>query len=104
MRFDTEVCFVKEYSGAYNTETGDYEEGVARKEYNLANVTDASETTMQLVYGKIKQGALVIRIQGERPEPFDYIKIGDRKYRADSTRELRRLSTFVVSEVPRCQR
>lgn len=99
MRFDTEVCFVKVYSGSYNTETGDYDTGTTRKEYNLASVMDATEEAMQLTYGNVKQGALVVIIQGERPEPFDYIEIGEKKYRADSIRQLRRRTTFVVSEV-----
>ena len=99
MRFDTEVCFVKLFSGTYNTTTGDYDEGAPRKEYNLASVMDASEDAMNLAYGNVKQGALVVIIQGERPEPFDYILIRGRKYRADSIRQLRRRTTFVVSEV-----
>ena len=99
MRFDTKICFVKETAGDYNAETGDYGEGSSHKIYKLANVTDASTETMQLVYGHIKQSALVIRIQGHMLDPFDYIKIGDKRYRVDMSRQLRRVSTFTVSEV-----
>lgn len=99
MRFDTVVSFIKEQPGAYNVLTGDYEDGTPSEENRLANVTDASEQTMQLVYGKLKQGALVIRLQGQDPEPFDYVMIGEKRYRVDSHRRLRRLCTFTMSEV-----
>lgn len=99
MRFDTPVFFVTDIPGAYNAQTGDYDDGGTREQYRLANVTDALTQTMQLVYGKVKQGAKVIRFQGDMPEPFDYIRIGTKRYRDDTSRELRRLCTFVVSEV-----
>lgn len=103
MRFDTEAVFVRETPGAYNAATGDYDDGSTTKEPRLADATDASEQTMMLVYGKIKQGALVLRIQGKKPKPFDYILINSErhkgKYRVDSSRYLRTKCVFVVSEV-----
>lgn len=99
MRFDTKIYFVQETAGTYDAETGDYGESSTQRTPQLANVTDASTDTMQLVYGHIKQGALVIRIQGEAPSPFDYIEIGGKPYRVDASRRLRRLTTFTVSEV-----
>ena len=99
MRFDTPVNFVAEISSTYNTETGDYDDGQTRKEYRLANVMDTTTQTMNLVYGKIKQGSSTIIIQGDMPRPFDYILIGSKRYRVDTSRQLRRLVTFIVSEI-----
>lgn len=99
MRFDIPIMFVAETPGEYNTSTGDYGDSTKTIEARLANVTDANEQTMRLVYGRIHQGALVIRIQGDEPGAFDYIQIGERHYRVDTYRKLRRLCTFVVSEV-----
>ena len=99
MRFDEPVYFVKDLPGQYNAQTGDYDDGDTQEVFRYANITDAGETTMNLVYGRIKQGALVIRIQGGLPGPFDYIRIGTKRFRADRVRQLRRLSVFVVSEV-----
>lgn len=103
MRFDTDAVFVKETPGEYDASTGNYGDGSTAEEPRLANVTDASGRTMKLIYGTIKEGALVIRIQGEKPSPFDYIRIDSGihsgKYKVDSPRYLRRLCTFVVSEV-----
>ena len=99
MRFDNKILFVRETEGTYDESTGDYGEGSTHKIEKLANVTDASTQTMQLVYGHIRQGALVIRIQGVMLEPFDYIRVDGKKYRVDMSRKLRQKSTFVVSEV-----
>lgn len=99
MRFDTDIYFVTETEGAYDASTGDYADADPQGIHKLANVTDASTETMQLVYGKIKQGALVVRIQGEAPSAFDYIRIGDKRYCVGYFRQLRRVATFTVSEV-----
>ena len=99
MRYGTAVYFVKELPGAYDPQTGDYDDSGTREEYRLANVTDASEERMQLVYGKIKQGALILRIQGDDPAPFDYIRIGTKHYKVDRTRKLALGRSYTVSEV-----
>ena len=99
MRFDKKILFVREAEGTYDESTGDYGDGSTHKIEKLANVTDASTQTMQLVYGHIRQGALVIRIQGVMLEPFDYIRIGNKKYRVDMSRTLPRMTTYTVSEV-----
>ena len=99
MRYDVWVYFVKELPGTYNDQTGDYADGDTREEYRLANITDASEERMQLVYGRIRQGALVVRIQGGDPSPFDYIRIDGKRYRVDRTRKLCLGRSYTVSEV-----
>ena len=64
-----------------------------------ASVTDSGTQTMLLVYGKIKQGSLTIRLQNHISEPFDRIRIGDKHYSVDMMRTLCRMQVLIVSEV-----
>ena len=97
MRFDTEVFF-ESVKSVYDTNTGNYTDSVTElKQY--ASVTDSGTQTMLLVYGKIKQGSLTIRLQNHFNEPFDRIRIGDKHYSVDMTRKFCRMQVFVVSEV-----
>ena len=103
MRFDKVAYFVKAGAQTLDTETGDYTEGEPTKTARMASVTDTSEQSMTLIYGKIKQGSLTIRIQNSVPDDFDYIELGGekysgKKYSVDSLRKLPTKETFIVSE------
>lgn len=100
MRFDTPIWFVRNGAEQYNPETGDYEaDGDPEKELELASVNDTKAETMVLIYGKIRQGSLTVRIQGQHAGPFDYIEIDGKKYSVDQVRQLRTKTTYFVSEV-----
>lgn len=100
MRFDTPIWFVKESTQLYNSETGDYDlTEDPQKDLELASVNDTKADTMVLIYGKIRQGSLTVRIQGEYSDPFDYLEIDGKKYSVDQTRKLRTKTTYFVSEV-----
>ena len=97
MRFDTEIFF-ESVKSVYDANTGNYTDSVTElKQY--ASVTDSGTQTMLLVYGKIKQGSLTIRLQNHHNEPFDRIRIGEKHYSVDMTRKFCRMQVFVVSEV-----
>lgn len=96
MRYDTPICFQKLKKGAYNANTGNYDQAVPVEVKRFANVTDSGTTMLQLVYGKLKQGSLTVRLQRPYTEPFDRIRIGEKTYNVDFTRGNR---VFVVSEV-----
>lgn len=98
MRYDTKVIFARNGPAIYDEETGDYSDPVAIKTTRYASVMDTNRETMHLVYGEIKQGSLTIQLQNHYDDPFDYITIGDTKYKVDYTRKLRVKQTFVVSE------
>lgn len=100
MRYDMLIYFQKFQTGEYDMATGNYAEGTVMEEKRYADVTDAGEDTMNLVYGEIRQGARVIRLQRKYWKPFDCIRIGDVVYRVDFSRDLRAKQVFVVSEVP----
>lgn len=99
MRYDKTIYFQKLTPGNYNPDTGDYEESIVEETRKLASVADTGTETMNLVYGSIKQGSLTIQLQTHYKKPFDLIRIGQRKYRVDLSRELRTKHIFVVSEV-----
>ena len=99
MRYDTDVYFQKITPGEYDVRTGDYLPDTVAEHRYYANVTDAGTDTMNLVYGHVQQGAKVIRIRGILTADYDYIRIGDKRYRVDMQRTLRMEQTFTVSEV-----
>lgn len=99
MRFDTPVYFQRVQSGEYEGSTGDYGEESIEEEMRYANVTDAGADTLNLVYGELRQGCRVIRLQTYYNLTFDRIRIGVKLYRVDFTRRLKNKQIFVVSEV-----
>ena len=98
MRYDTPVYFVKTKRGALQP-NGNYSKVAPEETLRLADVTDAQEQAMVMFYGSIKQGALVVRLNTHYNEPFDYIRIGGTRYKADKTRRLRHKHVFLISEV-----
>lgn len=96
MRYDTPVFFQKVDAGAYNPKTGNYSADLVEEVKLYASVTDTTTAQLTLVYGGIKQGSRVIRLQRGYKEPFDRIRIGDKLYKVDFARYLK---TFIVSEV-----
>lgn len=99
MRCDTPVYFQRLKAGEYNTVTHNYEDDTITEEKRYASVTDTGESTLNLVYGGIKQGSKTVRMFGAYNEPFDRIRIGEKVYRVDMSRRLRNFHTFIVSEV-----
>lgn len=99
MRFDTPVYFQTITAGAYDPATGDYGPDAVDETKRWAAVTDAGTNTMHLVYGEIREGSKVIRLMGPHEQPFDRIRIGDKYYKADTSRRPSRKHVFIVHEV-----
>lgn len=99
MRFDTPVYFQKTEQGEYSEETGNYEQDSIKEELRYANVTSAGTDTLNLVYGGIRQGCKVVRLQTHYKTAFDRIRIGAKSYQVDSSKSLRVKHVFIVSEV-----
>lgn len=99
MRYDTPVYFQEILPGKYNPVTGNYGEGTVTEEKRYADVTDAGTDTLNLVYGELKQGVRVIRLQRKYGKPLNRIRIGKKAYKVDFSRNLRSKQTFIVSEV-----
>ena len=75
MRCDTPVYFQTVKAGPYNPDTGNYGENTIVEERRDASVTDAGIDTLNLVYGTIRQGVKVVRLQSHYDKPFDQLCI-----------------------------
>lgn len=80
MVINTEIEFIREFEGDYNETTGDYDEPKKSRDVKLANVTGMGTNKMHLVFGRLQQGALTIRLYGRYEEPFDYIRVNGKDY------------------------
>lgn len=99
MRYDTPVYFQKITSGEYDPGTGNYAEDTVEETKRLASVMDTGTEMIKLLYDGPKQGSLTIQLQNHYTKPFDRIRVGERTYCTDFSRELRTKHVFVVSEV-----
>ena len=96
MRYDTPVFFQSVTPGKLNAETHNYDDDTVDEEKRYASVTDTGTQQLQLVYGSIKQGSKTIRLQQPYAKPFDRVRVGEKLYRVDFSRQGK---NFVVSEV-----
>lgn len=99
MRYDTPVYFQKITAGEYDPKTGNYADDSVEETMRYASVMNTGEEQLKLVYDGPKQGSLTIQIQNHYTESFDRIRVGEKVYSVDYSRELRTKHVFVVSEV-----
>ena len=98
MRYDKSVYFQKVTRGMY-LDNGDYTEETIEETRCDADVIDTASKTLQILYGTLKQDSLTIRLNTHYNKPFDFIRIGNKRYKVDAERKLQHKHTFVVSEV-----
>lgn len=96
MRYDKPVFFQSIQQGEYNPLTGNYGEDKITEEKRYADITDTGAEQLALIYGKITQESLTIRLQRPYRMPFSRIRIGEKFYNVDKARNQK---TFIVSEV-----
>ena len=99
MRYDILVYLQSIVPGKYDPETGNHDEDTVTEVQQYASVTSTNTETLNLVYGEIRQGSFVVRLQNRYTKSFDRIRIGNKQYSVDYRRPLRNKETFVVSEV-----
>lgn len=97
MRYNTPVFFQKVVPGELNTETHNYGDDKITETKCYASVTDSGAETLKLVFGELKQGSLIIRLQRPFTEAFDRVRIGNTIYRSAMAKLNKRV--FVLSEV-----
>ncbi len=97
MRYDTPIFFqsVTE-KGAYNANTGDYSPDTVAEVKKYADITSSGIEALKLIYGNLKQGSFIIRLQRPYKKPFDKIRIENKTYNVDFSRWEK---VFIVSEV-----
>lgn len=99
MRFDTPIYFQRVVPGKYDEQSHNYGEDEITETEILANVADTGAETLKLVYGKIKQGSLTIKLQMPYKKAFDRIRVGDKFYTVDLSKTPRNQQILVVSEL-----
>lgn len=96
MRYNTPIYFQFNRTAEYDATSGNYIELPPDEEKCYANVTDSGVETLNLVYGSLKQSSLTIRLQRPYKKPFNTIRVDDKQYRVDFSRNRQ---AFIVSEV-----
>lgn len=104
MRYDTPIYFQNITQGAYDSETGDYQEDIIEETRRYAAVGNTGAEALKLLYGSIRQGSLTIQLQNHYDAPFSRIRVGNATYQVDFSRRLRTKHVFVVSEVQGCRK
>lgn len=101
MRFDREVIFQQLIPGVYDPKTGNTSEPQTRSVVRYASVTNAGTEQIELSNAAVTaaQGSLTLRVCGWVTDPFDQIVIDGKAYRPIFHRRLRRMETYIVSEV-----
>ena len=96
MRYDKPVYFRATVPGEFDKASGNYGEDTITEERRYASVTDTGAQMLTMLFGKVKQGALTIRLQRPYIKAFDSIRIGDTVYSVAFSRNKR---VFVINEV-----
>ena len=96
MRYDTPVFFQRVQPGEYNANTHNYDDDSIIEVKKYADVIDTDTQQLQLVYGTVKQGSVTVHLQRPYTAAFDYIRIGEKRYRVDVEK---RRCCFIASEV-----
>ena len=98
MRYDTPIYFCTK-KRTYDKKTGNYTTEVVDETMRWASVMNTSEEKVQMIYGTLEQDSKTIQIQNHYDKPFEYIRIGEKKFKVDKEQKLRFKHVFVVSEV-----
>ena len=98
MRYDKKVTFVKETGDKYNYSTGNYESGELELEERFCDITDTGAETMNLLYGKVVQGAKTVRVKTQLYDIFDYLIIDGKKYQIQMVQTFRHEQSYHVVE------
>lgn len=99
MRSNTSVFFRSLTPGEYDYTTGNYDPDTPVETLRYAAVTDAKQETVRLLYGELRQGVLIVRLQDHYDTPFADLRIGDKIYKVDYSRKLEHKHIFYVTEV-----
>lgn len=101
MRYLEEITFVTEKNSYYDPELGEYVPGEIVRLGTSANVTDLGTDRSAEVFGDIKQGAKVIRLQPlfDIPDIWGYIEIDGKPYELTTDRQPIGRHTLIVQEV-----
>jgi hypothetical protein len=99
MRYDTPIHFQKTGKSTYNKKTGNHEAGGTEETTVYASVSSAEADAVQLIYGTLKQDVMMVHLQNQYKDAFDFVRIGSKIYRPDYVKRLRTKEIIYMSEV-----
>lgn len=97
MRYDTPVYFQTVKPGEYDIKTGNHNPDTVTEVKKYASVTDTGAEMLKMLFGKVKQGSFIVRLQTPYKEPFQRIRIGETVYSVKLEKLKKRV--FIVSEL-----
>ena len=95
LRYEKKVYFIKEES-VYNQDNGRYITKEIPIAERWADVTDTGTEAMNLLYGKILQGAKTIRIKTKVLDEFNYIVLDKQRYLVETIKTFRQEQVMYV--------
>lgn len=99
MRYDQKIHLIKNGGTVYDYETGNHISEEPTQVEKWANISNQTEERMNVLYGKINEKSLIVRLLNHYDKPFDKIEYNGELYQVDSQRRLRREHVFHISEV-----
>lgn len=97
MRLDVPVTLITEGVRVYDHTTGDYILSPEVKEVVYANVSDTGTEQQTLIFGRLEQSALTVRLQ-DYPHEFDSLEIYEKPYKVQMRKKFRGKTVLYVSE------
>lgn len=95
MRYENKIYFIKEES-IYNRDSGRYITKEIPIAERWADVTDTGTEAMNLLYGRILQGAKTVRIKTKVLDEFNYIIIDKQRYLVETIKTFRQEQVMYV--------
>lgn len=89
MRYDKLVKIVYESEPSFNYSTGRYDNLVSKEIERMAHISDQSDESMNLHYGKIVEQALIFRFKGPKIERPINVIYDNQKFSVTKTRATR---------------
>ena len=89
MRYDKLIKIVYESKPSFNYSTGRYDEAIQREIERMAHISDQSDESVNLHYGKIVEQALIFRLKGPEIERPINVIYDNQKFNVTKTRATR---------------
>ena len=81
MRYDKVIYLISKGTEVYNELTGNYDTvGEVSAYEKHAHVSDSGTQSMNMLYGKIREGAKIFRLKGSVDVDFDYLRYDNELY------------------------
>ena len=97
MRYDKLVEFVTTGQKIYNEDTGDYEMKGEQVVKRMASISNTGEEKLNLLFGKIDQDMLTIRIKTPIIGHFSFVKYKGVDYVVKYAKNLRQEQVFYLA-------